>query len=109
TRPTMVFLIAGLFGAALLAKESAIMLPALLVLVDIARRDLLPASSGQWLRARLLPFTLLGAVGAAYIVLRAGVLGGVAPSRLDAALEVTAGAERLLTVLQAWPQYLRLL
>ena len=102
-------LTAVLFAAALLTKESAIMLPALLVLVDAARGDLVRHEFRHWLRARALPFALLAAVAVAYLGIRAAVLGGITPARLDAALEVTTGGGRLLTALQAWPHYMRLL
>jgi protein O-mannosyl-transferase len=98
-----------LFALALLTKESAIMLPALLVLVDVGRGDLAPHAPGTWLRARAVPLFGLALVSLMYLVVRAAVLGGIAPARLDAALEVTQGVGRFMTALQAWPVYLRLL
>jgi tetratricopeptide (TPR) repeat protein len=101
--------VAVLFALALLMKESAIMLPAMLVLLDAATGDLRPHNMRDWLRSRVAPLAAVSAVAILYLALRVAVLGGVAPDRLDAALEVTAGSDRLLTALQAWPVYLRLL
>jgi hypothetical protein len=85
------------------------MLPALLALADAATGRLTPRTLHSWWRARAFQLGLLAAVAVLYIVVRMIVLGGVAPDRLDAALEVTRGATRILTALQAWPVYLRLL
>lgn len=101
--------VATLFALALLMKESAIMLPAVLVLLDAATGDLRPGTVREWLRCRVPPLLILGMIALIYLAVRVLVLGGVAPDRLDAALEVTAGTDRQFTVLQAWPVYLRLL
>lgn len=85
------------------------MLPALLVLVDAARGDLSRGNIVEWLRRRASHILLLAVIVVAYLGIRAHVLGGIAPSRVDAALEVTSGADRIMTALQAWPVYLRLL
>jgi hypothetical protein len=98
-----------LFMLALLTKESAIMLPALLVLVDAGRGELTPACVRDWWRRRVGGVSMLAGITLAYLGVRALVLGGIAPTRVDAALEVTSGADRFLTALQAWPVYLRLL
>lgn len=101
--------VALLFALALLTKESAIMLPALLVLMDAARGELRPATARMWLRARFASLLLLGGIAVAYLGVRAAVLGAIAPARLDAALEVTSGMDRILTALQVWPVFVRLL
>ncbi|HUF51878.1 MAG TPA: hypothetical protein VMN60_13720, partial [Longimicrobiales bacterium] len=98
-----------LFALALLTKESAIMLPALLVLIDVARAELTPATARQWLRRRAGGLLMLAGIAGAYLGIRAIVLGGIVPTRLDAALEVTSGVDRVFTALQAWPVYLQLL
>jgi hypothetical protein len=94
-----------------LSKESAIILPALLLLIDAASGALRRAGSGEYARRNGAAFLLLGIVFAGYFVLRMSVLDGrLAPTRLDPVLEVaTAPAARLWTALQAWPTYLRLL
>jgi tetratricopeptide (TPR) repeat protein len=101
--------IAVLFTLALLTKESAIMLPALLVLLDAARGDLRPVSAREWAHDRAGPLLLLAGIALAYLAVRAVVLGGIAPARVDAALEVTSGVDRIATALQAWPVFVRLL
>lgn len=102
---------AVLFACALLAKESAVMLPALLVLLDFAAgrwqarlesiRNYARACATRWI-ALLVP--LLG-----YVLLRASVVGLAAPEA-NPAMEVVHGpVPHLLTALEAWPVYARLL
>jgi hypothetical protein len=102
-------LIAVLFALALLSKESAIMLPALIVLVDVARRALLPSNVMPWLRTHAAALVTLTIVAVAYLVLRMMVLGELGPARLAAALEVVGPYGQRLTALQIWPHILRLL
>ncbi len=102
--------VAGCFLLALLAKESAAVLPALLVLLDAAKGTLRPGTLRPWLRQRGPALAALVVVFAGVVALRTAVLGGFGPSRVDPILEVAAtpGA-RVLTALQAWPVWLRLL
>lgn len=108
-RPARLLLVPALYLLALLAKEGAVMLPAALVLLD--------AAAGRWrlrhtlayLRRTWTAFTAQTVVLGAYLAARAAVLDGLAPTRVDPALEVTSGAlERILTALQAWPHWARL-
>lgn len=104
------FAIAGLYMLALLSKESAIMLPAVLALADAARGLLAPGTWRAWLQRHARASAGLVAIAVGYLVVRAVVVGGVMPGRLDPALAVTDGfAARIFTVLQAWPIILRLL
>jgi tetratricopeptide (TPR) repeat protein len=64
---------AGVFAAALLFKESALPLPAVLVVYELSRPD---RRSGWWTRA-LRWGPAVGVVLAAYLVLRISVLGGM--------------------------------
>lgn len=121
-----------LFALGLLSKESAVMLPVLLVLLDMARSEAPPAHadpvperssrSGQagppahpaWLRtalqSRAAAFVALALVLAGYLWLRAGVLGAFVPGRVDPILEVVQSPlQRVFTALQAWPVWMRLL
>lgn len=108
-RSTMFFTIPALFFLALLCKESAIMLPPLLVLLDLAHGRLHKGNAAQWLKTRFLSFAALAIAGIVYIILRASVLHTFGPSNLDAALEVAPrGLPRVFTALQVWPAYLRL-
>jgi protein O-mannosyl-transferase len=102
--------IGACFALALLSKESVIVLPALLALTDAARGVLTPTSAREWLHSRMTPMLVLGAVAGAYLVVRVAVLGSWGPGLLDPTLEVTASVQqRILTALQAWPEYARLL
>ena len=101
--------VAGLYALALLSKESAIMLPALLVLLDAGRGERFRHGFRAWARARARPLLALAAVAALYLVVRHAVLGGLAPGRVDPSLELArSGGDRILTALQAWPVFARL-
>ncbi|MBX6362736.1 MAG: hypothetical protein IRZ00_02610 [Gemmatimonadetes bacterium] len=104
--------VASLYALALLSKESAATLPALLVLLDAARREWSARAGGLagYLRRRGAALGVLLAVLAAATVARVAVVGCLSPAAYDPTLEVVAGGpERILTALQAWPVYLRLL
>lgn len=104
------WLLPPIYLLALLAKESAVVLPALLVLVDAARGAVRPGTVGVWARRQASMAAALGGVFIAYLLLRHNALGAIAPSRVDPALELAAGiVPRVLTALQAWPHFLRLL
>lgn len=108
--PRGLALLLTLFALALLSKESAVMLPALLVVIDIARRRLRPRRVATWLRLRLATLMAMAVLIAVYFLTRQIVLGAMTPGNLDPALEVLSSpVHRFFTVLQAWPQYARLL
>jgi len=102
--------IAMLYGVACLFKEHAIVVPALLVLAEATVvRSAIP------LRARLatirLPLLMLLLVGACYLLPRSRVVDGFAGFRsflVFQALDLTA-TDRVLTMIGAAPQWLRLL
>jgi tetratricopeptide (TPR) repeat protein len=101
---------AGLFGLALLSKESAVMLPALLLLIDGARAEPFADGAGPWLRRNGGPVLALGAVALAWLAVRWVVLDGLVPGRVDPTLELAqTGRARILTALQVWPVFARLL
>lgn len=101
---------AVLFALALLAKESAIMLPAALVLLDAATGRLDIRRPTEWLRRDTRVIGAVAAVAIAYLGIRLAVLGGLTPGRVDPVLEAAASpGARVLTALQAWPIWLRLL
>jgi len=106
------------FGAALLgtaaifSKESAVMLPAVLLLLDrvVERGDGRETTVTACVRGRggELALVLIGPV--LYIVARTAVIGLHSPTVVHPAAEGLTGAgPRLLTALQAWPEYARLL
>lgn len=109
-QPRRVIAVTVLYALALLSKESAIMLPVMIVLADAARGVLAPATVRAWLARHARVLLAFAVTAATYMIVRTLVLGGLAPSRLDPALEFAAGpAERVLTALQAWPIFVRLL
>jgi tetratricopeptide (TPR) repeat protein len=97
------------FALALLSKESAIMLPALILLVDAARAELTPGALRTWLHRNGRAFALLAVIAVGYLALRTAVLGDLGPSRLDPVLEVGTPLQQRLTALQIWPVVLRVL
>ncbi len=100
----------ALFLFALGSKESAIMLPALLILVDVATGKLTRVRWTDWLRERALPFGVMAVAAAGYIAVRFAVLGVLSPQSLNPIMEVHASeGARLRTALQIWPEILRLL
>jgi protein O-mannosyl-transferase len=101
--------IAVLYCLALLSKESAIVLPALLALFDVARGSLRPDTMRAWLAARAPAFAVLTVVVVPYLLLRRTVLGTLGPGLVDPTLDVaTTWPERVMTALQAWPEIMRL-
>jgi tetratricopeptide (TPR) repeat protein len=106
----LAFVAPALFFLALGAKESAIMLPALLVLLDAAEDRLGRGRAKGWLRERALPLAGLAAVALGYLAARVAVLGGMAPESVNPiAAAIAPGATRLRSVLQVWPEIARLL
>jgi tetratricopeptide (TPR) repeat protein len=101
----------ALYGLALLAKESAIVLPALLVAGDaaIGRLRLERDSLARYVRATGVTIVLLALVAAAYLALRVVVLGSVAGQDAAPSLPFLRTGQRLFVALQTWPEYLRLL
>ena len=94
------------YVCAMLAKESAVVLPAILILIDVAQGERVADYARRWWREVA---TLAAALGV-FLILRWLVLGGMAPTRLDPALELTTTAyARWLTALQGWPVFAELL
>lgn len=99
--------IALLYLVGLGAKEIAVSLPALLLLVELGRpgRANLPerlSRAGPMLVS-------LAAVLSAYLVLRLSVLGSITGEVVAPALRGLDTGQRMLTALSLWPEYLRLL
>lgn len=100
-----------LYAVALLAKESAVVLPGLLVLIDCVQRRIPLDVRGfrAYVGALSMPIFLLVAVLVAYLAVRYQALGG-------ALVGVDAGPSfpylkehRVLNAFRAFPEYLRLL
>ena len=105
-------LLALLYAIALLHKESSATLPAALVLVDFALgswRLQWPSLRGYLRRAWPMLATL-AVVLAGYVVWRVHVLGRMTPDITDPTFDLPMPASaRVMTALQAWPIYARLL
>jgi len=106
----MLIAVPALFLLALGSKESAVMLPALLILFDAATGRLRRERKRDWLRERAAPLAAMAAVAIGYIALRVAVLGVFAPQSLNPIMAADPSeATRLRTALQIWPEILRLL
>jgi len=89
------------------AKEIAVTLPGVLLLLEAAR----PGRLSLWTRLRReVPlFVSMAAVLGAYLLVRVSVLGTFTGEVPAPALRGLTGAERILTAVTVWPQYLRLM
>jgi hypothetical protein len=100
-----------LFGAGVLAKESAIVLPAVLVALDVFQRRVVleRASVAAYLRGMSMPLFLFAAAAVLYFAIRIDVLGSV--GGVDAApnLPFLRQEHRVLVAFRAWVEYTRLL
>ena len=106
-RPARLLGIGALYLMGLGSKEMAATLPALLVLLALARNDDLRATDR--VRTDLPVFLLTGALLAAFLGVRFLILGSVAGDVPAPALVGLSAGQRILTSLAVWPQYLRLL
>lgn len=99
--------VALLYVAGVLAKEHAIVLPALLVLLDVAlgrARD--PRVYARAVAPALAAFAL---VAAGLLALRVAAIGSILGGDAGPALPYLRGDERLLAALRVWPEYARLM
>ena len=100
--------IAACFLAAMLAKESAVSLPLLLVIVDwLDPRRQKPLWRTVWDDAPL--YLLLATIFGGYMGLRYAVLTVFSGSTLTPVLANASALTRIATAISVWPQYLRLL
>lgn len=102
--------IAALYLGGMLAKENAIVLPALIAAVDLAQRHIrgLPLWRRSWVDPAAL-LALLSAVAVAYLALRVDVLGSIGGSDAGPALPFLKEDDRVYSALRAWPEFARLL
>jgi hypothetical protein len=100
-------LIAALFVVAFLFKEHALAIPGLLLAAELTVVDARPARERV---RRLWPgFATLAVLGAAFLAVRAKVLGSFVGSFTASALVGQGIGGRMLTMLQVIPEWLRLL
>ena len=103
--------ITAFYFVALLAKEAAITLPALLILLDLVQRRIAFTKNGflEYASRIWMLLFVMGSAAVMYLSIRVDVLGSV--SGLDAApgLPFLREEHRVLNGLRAWPEYVRLL
>jgi tetratricopeptide (TPR) repeat protein len=109
-RPGIVAGLAALYAAAFLSKETGIVLPAILVLVEMARGE--TGREGGWpayIRTRLPLLAVLAGVGIGLLLLRQSVLGSIASATPPLGAAGLQSTSRFWTVVSVWPHYLRLI
>jgi tetratricopeptide (TPR) repeat protein len=111
--------ISALYALAMLAKESAIVMPLLLVALDAAMGRYRGVHAGKdegastrpvrKFAALALPAFVLAVTAAAYLLLRISVIGSLAGTDAAPSLPFLQTGQRWLVALQTCPEYLRLL
>ncbi|HSW31852.1 MAG TPA: hypothetical protein VLH75_20380 [Longimicrobiales bacterium] len=100
-------LLCVLYLAGLAGKESAVTLPAALLVLELARAAEQPL--GVRLRKEVALLAGLAAVLAGYLLLRSAVLGAITGGAAAPELYGLTAAQRILTAFSLWPEYVRLL
>lgn len=100
-----------LYALALLAKESAVVLPGLLVLLDFAQRRVRLQREGlmPYVRAVAFPLVMFSAILFAYLLVRLSVLGNLTGTDAAPGLPWLREEFRVLNAFRAWPEFVRLL
>lgn len=101
--------VAGLFSLGVLTKENAVVLPALVFLVDAAVHDPGVRDLPDYLRRRWPVYLALVVVVVALFAARIAVLGEIAPPQVAAGATLLDEVPRVFTVASTWPHYVRLL
>jgi len=103
--------IVAFYALGMLTKESAVVLPGLLVLLDLARRriELTGRGVARYAKAMAVPIATLAATLLAYLVLRLEILGSIGGSDANPGLPFLREDRRVLSALRAWPEFARLL
>ncbi|MEK9502892.1 tetratricopeptide repeat protein [Gaopeijia maritima] len=101
--------VVGLYALACLTKENAIVLPALLLVVEATRYRWTPADLREMLRRRGAVYGALALVGAGVLVARVAILGRVADPTPPLGAALLAEIPRIHTLGEIWYHYLRLL
>lgn len=101
--------VAGLYGAACLTKEHAIVLPALLLVLEAGRHRWTVGDLPAIVRRRAWFYALLTVVAAVVLAGRVEVLGRVAAPAPPLGAGLLAEIPRVHTLGEIWYQYLRLL
>lgn len=100
-----------IYGVSLLAKESAVVLPGLLVLLDCAQRrvQLNRESMKAYFNAVAFVFAMFCIILGAYLTLRLTVLGNITGTDAAPGLPYLREQYRVLNAFRAWPEFVRLL
>jgi hypothetical protein len=102
------FVLGALYAIAFGVKESGVTLPALIFLVDAARRRIAPDDLGAYVRDRWRPYVVMASVAVCMLAGRYAVLGSIAnpfaPLGADLLLEIP----RIWTLGEVWTHYVRL-
>lgn len=98
-----------LYALAVLAKEGAVVLPLLLLLVDASRTELDGRGLARYVREKGALYVLLASALALLMLARWSVLGRTLSAPAPPGAEVLHEIPRIWTVAQVWPQYVRLL
>lgn len=100
-----------LFLLGVLAKESAIVLPALLVALDLAQGRVRPvrADLRRYAGALAMPVFLFAAASIAYFAVRVDVLGSIGGVDAAPSLPFLRQEHRVLVAFRGWLEYVRLL
>jgi protein O-mannosyl-transferase len=109
--PERLVAIVVLYATGMLAKESAVVLPALLLLIDVVQQRIQPNRESiiKYIDAAAFTFIMLAAVLFAYITLRVSVLGNFGGVNAAPDLPFLRQGHRVLNALRSWPEYVRLL
>lgn len=107
--PGRIAAVTAAFAMALLAKEGAVIVPILFVLIDGARWDVRVANIGSYVRDRWALYATLTVALAVVLLGRLEVVGEIAAASHPAGGEILRTAPRNWTVFSTWPHLLRLL
>ena len=98
----------ALYLVAFGAKESGVMLPGLILLVDAARKNLGLGDVAAHLKERWRDYTVMAAVAAALLAGRYAVLGSLANPFPPFGADLLAAVPRIWTLGEVWSHYVRL-
>lgn len=103
--------ILAIYALALLAKESAVVLPGLLVLLDVVQRRIAfdRKALAHYARAVAFMLAMFCVVLGAFLTLRLAVLGNLTGTDAAPGLPYLREQYRLLNAFRAWPEFVRLL
>jgi Tfp pilus assembly protein PilF len=101
--------VAALFALAFGAKEGAVTLPAVIFLVDAARRRLALADLLGYLREHWRVYASLAVVAALMLTARTQILGSVANPEVAVGARLLREIPRVWTLAEVWTHYIRLM